>query len=316
MGMDMDKLNQNDNLQTTVSIIIPVYNDRERLSLCLEALACQTYPQDLWEIIVVDNGSDDASQVEQLTKQYKNVIFTQEEQVGSYAARNQGISIAKGEAIGFTDADCIPHKDWIEKGVSRLRSTPECGLVAGKVELFNTNPDRQNSIEIYEKVMAFRQQEFLEQNHYGVTANVFTWKKVIEKVGGFSQNLKSSGDAEWGKRVYQYGYKQVYASEVCIDHPARNSWGELYRQKIRHTGGVYDLYFTKQETKWQSWQLLIRYMITNALPPVNFAIKIFQNQKTLSVTDKIKVVIIFALARFIILTEIFRLLLGRKSARE
>jgi len=95
-----------------VSVIIPVYNDPERLKTCLQALEEQTYPQSSYEVIVVDNGSDES--IEPIVTEFNQAKAGYEPHPGSYAARNKGLSLARGEVIAFTDADCIPALDWIE----------------------------------------------------------------------------------------------------------------------------------------------------------------------------------------------------------
>ncbi|NJO08484.1 MAG: glycosyltransferase family 2 protein, partial [Leptolyngbyaceae cyanobacterium SL_1_1] len=125
-----------------VSVIIPVFNDMERLQHCLVALEQQTYPQSHYEVVVIDNGSDNQNEVLALVEQFSQAIAACETVPGSYAARNKGIKVAKGEVIAFTDADCIPAADWIEQGVYWLNQHPGCGLVAGQIELFFKNPER------------------------------------------------------------------------------------------------------------------------------------------------------------------------------
>lgn len=109
-----------------VSIIIPVYNDNDFLKVCLAALTKQTYSKDHFEIIVVDNNSTE--DVSQITNRFEQVTLTHESIAGSYIARNKGLSLAKGEIIAFTDADCIPQSDWLEKGIATLTQRPNIGL--------------------------------------------------------------------------------------------------------------------------------------------------------------------------------------------
>ena len=106
----------NQNIETEkmpfVSVIIPVYNDADGLDKCLHSLDAQSYPRDLFEVVVVDNDSE--IKIDKIVKKYKQSVLTHERKPGSYAARNRGISLAKGEIIGFTDSDCVPSKKWIE----------------------------------------------------------------------------------------------------------------------------------------------------------------------------------------------------------
>jgi glycosyltransferase involved in cell wall biosynthesis len=228
----------NASISPFVSVIIPVFNDSARLFHCLKALEEQTYPQWLHEVIVVDNGSDD--DIREMSQTFSRVIFTYESRTGSYAARNRGITLAKGHIIAFTDADCIPHQDWIQKGVQALYDASNCGLVAGKIDLFFKEPNCPTLVEMYDSVMAFQQQKFVSTLRYGATANIFTFKSVIQTVGNFNEALKSNGDREWGQRVYQAGYTQVYQEDVRVAHPARRTFADLYKRTIRITGGHYD----------------------------------------------------------------------------
>jgi glycosyltransferase involved in cell wall biosynthesis len=95
-----------------VSVIIPVYNDVERLVLCLEALGKQTYARDRFEVVVVDNGS--TSTIRPVVEAFPYCVAAFEAQPGSYAARNRGIAVSRGEIVCFTDADCVPSEGWIE----------------------------------------------------------------------------------------------------------------------------------------------------------------------------------------------------------
>ncbi|MEM7771130.1 MAG: glycosyltransferase [Cyanobacteria bacterium P01_E01_bin.6] len=243
-----------------VSVIIPVFNDSARLFQCLKALENQTYSQELHEIIVVDNGSDE--DIKELSKVFSHVTFTDEARTGSYAARNRGISLAKGDVIAFTDADCIPDSSWIEKGVQALNHASNCGMVAGKINLFFKNPDHPTLVEMYDSVMAFHQKKFISKLRYGATANVFTFKSVIQEVGTFNEALKSNGDREWGQRVYRAGYEQVYGEDACVAHPARRTFSELYKRTIRITGGHYDY----KKRRGYSWKEFIRDWAMDVFP--------------------------------------------------
>jgi len=222
-----------------VSVIIPVFNDSQRLQICLEALENQTYPANMYEVIVVDNGSDKA--VEKIVGHFVQASVVVENRPGSYAARNKGVSSAKGEVIAFTDSDCIPKRDWIENGVVNLLHDFNCGLVAGRIELFFKNPEKLTTVEQYERLKAFPQKEYIDKKHFGVTANIFTLKSVFKKVGLFNENLKSNGDLEWGQRVFLFGYNQVYEKDSCVAHPARSSFRQLHQKIARVTKGGHTL---------------------------------------------------------------------------
>jgi glycosyltransferase involved in cell wall biosynthesis len=299
-----------------VSVIIPVFNDCDRLKICLEKLANQTYPNHLYEIIVVDNASNNGEEIEKVISQCSQAIATYESFPSSFAARNQGISLAKGEIIAFTDADCIPTIDWIEKGVKNLLSMPNCGLVAGKVDVFFKDSHRVTPVELYESITAFPQQELIEKYNYAATANVFTFKSVIDRVGNFDPYLKSSGDIEWGQRIAKFGYQQVYADDVCVAHPARYSFTQLIKRTIRLAGGVQDLHDKQSSSPLDRNLLYLKELVKNLVPPVNFWLKILLGSNLQNPSQKLQVCWVMFIVRYTSAWEMLRLKFGGSSTRD
>lgn len=298
-----------------VSVIIPVFNDGERLRLCLAALAGQTYGRSRFEIIVVDNGSDDFEQIKAIVAAYDNAVLVVEPTPGSYAARNRGLGLATGEAIAFTDADCIPATDWLERGVARLRQETNCGQVVGRVNLFFADPKRPTAVELYESLTAFPQERLLRDQHGGATANVFTWRQVIDHVGPFDTRLKSNGDLEWGRRVLNAGFQQVYADEVQVDHPARRSLGELYRRTVRLAGGYYDVQLKQANSLAQRQRVFIQALLQNLVPPVFFVVNAFGDARLKSLDQKFKVSSVMVMVRYVSAWETLRIKFGGASSR-
>ncbi len=94
-----------------LSIIVPVYNVENYLRICLDSIINQTYTN--WELIVVDDASTDKSRdiIQTYVSHFNNIIpIFLERNIGVGNARNRGIEIAKGQYIGFVDAD-----DWIDQ---------------------------------------------------------------------------------------------------------------------------------------------------------------------------------------------------------
>lgn len=286
-----------------VSVIVPVYNDPEHLKLCLEALEKQTYPKNLYEVIVVDNASDES--IDPVVSQFSQASAACESRVGSYAARNKGISLAKGEIVAFTDADCIPVSNWIEKGVDRLLQVPNCGLVAGKVELFCNNPNNPTALEVFESIWWWRsQKEAIEYCNYGATANLFTFKSVIDVVGKFDDTLKSGGDQEWSWRVLAAGYKQIYADDTCVYHPLRTSLAQFSKKIVRLLGGDIDL--LKKEKKY-SWKKFTRYLLDDLKPPFRFCLQTWQDKRLKTPKEKIEHIILYVYVKYLRAGERIRL---------
>ena len=291
-----------------VSVIIPVFNDSERLQKCLEALQNQTYPQDLYEVIVVDNGSDES--IESVVNQFNQALAAYESTPGSYAARNKGISLAKGEVLAFTDSDCLPAYNWLETGVKHLLSVPNCGLVAGKINMFFKDPNRPRAVELYDSITYLDQKQYIEQYNFGATANLFTFKKVFQDVGLFNHQLKSWGDKEWGNRVFSFDYSIIYADDCCVDHPARNSIIQLSKRIIRLQGGGYDFHKYKNKEN-NSYLLQLIKKISGLRPPLRSAFRqVISNEKLKNNQQKIQVFLIMLFIHYAKFFEKTRLQLG------
>ncbi|PSB01505.1 glycosyltransferase [Merismopedia glauca] len=299
-----------------VSAIVPVYNDAAHLKLCLEALENQTYPKSNYEVIVVDNASDNGEEIKKVVDQFTQALVAYESFPSSFGARNKGISLAKGNIIAFTDADCIPAINWIESGVNNLLNAQNCGLVAGRIQVFFKNLDKVTPVELYENITAFPQKELIEKQHYAATANIFTWKQVFDRVGMFVPELKSSGDIEWGWRVYSAGYRQVYADDTCVSHPARYSISQLYKRTIRLAGGIYDLYDRKSYSLLKRNVLYAINLLQNLIPPINFVINTFKNPDLKKIQQKLQVSLVMFLVRYVTAGEMIRLKLGGSSTRD
>ena len=101
-------------LTKKISIIIPAYNIEDLIIRCVESVCSQTYPSELMEVIVVDDGSTDDTynRVQKFIDDHEgtdvsmpHIILLHQENGGSSKARNLGISAATGEYLGFVDAD-------------------------------------------------------------------------------------------------------------------------------------------------------------------------------------------------------------------
>lgn len=294
-----------------VSIIIPVYNDVERLKKCLAALEKQTYPQDLYEIIVVDNASDES--IAEVVNGYHQASTIYEAQPGSYAARNKGISIAKGEIFAFTDSDCIPAADWIENGVTALKNNPDCSIIGGRIKLFFRDPSRLTAVELYEDLTAFPQQIHIQRDNFTTTANLFTYKTIFDKVGKFNHKLKSGGDREWCQLAYQQGYDIKYAEKVIIFHPARYSFQQIYYRNLRVAGGKVDLYREKHKNKNHVFKLKVIYEVAKSLLIIPRDILLVAIKNNYSAFQKIKILSILFALRWGLNSEKIRVMMGRKS---
>ena len=207
--------------------------DWGRMSLCIKALSEQTYPSNLFEVIIVNNNPEDQTPDNYWLPENQKIIT--EEKPGSYAARNAALKIAKGDIIGFTDSDCIPDKNWITNAVNYLNSHKDCSRVAGRIPIIYKS-GQPTVVELYNEVYAFPQKWQVQQVGTSVTANLFTYKHVFEKVGTFDDTLMTMGDSEWARKAHLAGFKIDYVENVVVHHPAR-TFAELVKKEKRLGGG-------------------------------------------------------------------------------
>ena len=293
-----------------VSVIIPVYNDNQRLELCLDALERQTHSKDAYEIVVIDNNSEE--DVASVVDKFDCVKLVYEPRPGSYIARNKGLEFTQGEVIAFTDSDCIPQPQWLEKGVESLLNVPNCGLVAGRIDLFFKKPNAPTPVEIFESVeLNFNQEQKLENDRYGMTANVFTFKRVLDDVGYFDEQLKSGGDRCWGEKVHEAGYQQIYSDEALVLHPARHSFADLQKRIARLTGGKFD----KMMQQNPSARTIVLDIADTFKPPFRSLYRAWKNETVEGANRKLSLILVMFFARYVVASEKLRLYLGGSSNR-
>lgn len=217
-----------------LSVVIPVYNDQERLDACLSAISYQYNPEKIrYEIIVVDNNS--SPPISNPTNPSTHLKFITCKTPGAYAARNMGASIALGDIIAFLDADCIPDENWVREGILAIRKYGNLVNIGGNV-LFNTR-DSKSVIEKYQTAMGFMQKQNIEQNYFSATANLFVYKKVWQQVGVFDERLYSGADKVWGWLSKELGVATHYAPSVIVRTPSRMSLASAIKQARRISGG-------------------------------------------------------------------------------
>jgi glycosyltransferase involved in cell wall biosynthesis len=218
-----------------VSVIIPIYGDAACLHDCLNHLARQTYPRERFETLVIDNGCPG---IEGPLARHPSVQCLREARPGSYAARNAGLRVARGEIIAFTDADCLPDPEWIERGVESLSRRESTGISAGSIQV---TPGRSKvaSPAAYFYDATFGHRTTVEQmsGGYGVTANLVARRVVIDAVGPFNADFLSGGDVEWGRRAAAMGYRTEYVETVRVRHTARTSIRTVLGRQLRLAGG-------------------------------------------------------------------------------
>lgn len=197
------------------SVVIPAYNAETTIQGCLEALMVQTISREDYEIIVVDDGSNDNTA--KIAKKY-DVVFCRQENQGPAAARNLGAEKARGEIILFTDADCIPAKNWIEEMVCPFLEDPQVvGVKGAYVSHQKSLVARfvQHEYEDrYDLMKKWKYIDFIDTYSAAFKRNVFT------QYGGFDTEFRIAmgEDTELSFRLYANNYKMVFQPSAVVAH--------------------------------------------------------------------------------------------------
>lgn len=114
-----------------ITVIIPIYNSKDRLKKCLESVVNQTF-KDL-DIILINDGSEDASIeiINYYAKKYKNIVVVDRENRGVSYSRNEGISLSKTPYIAFVDSDDYIELDMYEKMYEAITKAKADVVVCG-----------------------------------------------------------------------------------------------------------------------------------------------------------------------------------------
>lgn len=278
-----------------VTVIIPVYGDWDRLTLCLGALARQTLSANDFNVVVANN--DPAAPPPDDLPLEPNTQVISAPEPGSYAARNAGLAYAETEIVAFTDADCIPEPDWLENALAVLDADQSIDLIAGKISLFWQGA-KPTAVERCDSLFFLQQDDYADAG-FGATANVITRRNVFDAIGIFDATLMSGGDKEWTKRATRAGHKLVFGPNVVVKHPARGSLVEMLRKSKRIAGGV----VARKRAERSGWILP---QFDRILPSLRVARKIYA-QPGIGLWEGVKVWCVFHRLKWAILAEQIRL---------
>ena len=197
------------------SVIIPGYNSEKTIDSCLQALFSQSVPKEHYEIIVVDDGSTDATA--KIVQTYP-VIYHHQENKGPAVARNQGAELAKGKIILFTDSDCVPDHYWIHEMVSLFIKDPKISGVKGayKTKQKGLTP-RFAQAEFEDRFTMLEKSDFIDMVD---TYSAAFKRKVFLKAGGFDPSfpVANNEDTELSYRLASTGHLLMFNPLAFVYH--------------------------------------------------------------------------------------------------
>ena len=234
----------NDTADHFISIIIPFRNEGENILKSIESIEGLKYPRDKFEVLYVDDNSDDDSfNLVESAKQSSNIKVLKlpgelSERGNKKHALQYGIKNSVGDIIITTDADCIHHENWL----LRITSCFDSGtaFVSGAVEFIETEGmfTKIQSMEFGGLILAGAGLIGAGQPTICNGANIAYRKEVFNEIGGFKGNIHlASGDDEL--LMQKIAYETEYKVRFCPDREAvvhtepNSSFGSFFNQRKR-----------------------------------------------------------------------------------
>jgi lipopolysaccharide/colanic/teichoic acid biosynthesis glycosyltransferase/glycosyltransferase involved in cell wall biosynthesis len=211
-----------------ITVIIPARNAARTLPGCLRALQVQTIPRAKYEIIVVDDGSTDETADVAAGLGVRVVRIRPQ---GPSAARNAGAEIARGELLVFTEPDCIPARDFLERMAGAFIDADVAAAQGARLSLQSDLIPLFLQMEL--RFQYWRMEAMRSINAIDLYAAAF--KKSIFLINrGFDPSFPVGGmeGRELAYRLTQKGYHLVFAPSALVYRRHVRSLGQYLSEKF------------------------------------------------------------------------------------
>jgi cellulose synthase/poly-beta-1,6-N-acetylglucosamine synthase-like glycosyltransferase len=227
----------------TVSVIVPARNEASNIAACIGAVLGQNYPADKFELILVNDHSEDdtVSIAEAAAKGHSNfkVLNLQAQTGPAYkkAAVAFGVSHSNGEIIVTTDADCVMDRSWLMAMAAQFAD--DTGLVSGPVLLEGKS--------IFGQFQALEFMGLIAVGAAGIMAgsptmcngaNLAYRRSAFDAVGGFAgiDHIASGDDELLMHKIAalpQYEIRFAKLRDAIVRTSAQETWSAFKQQRIR-----------------------------------------------------------------------------------
>jgi GT2 family glycosyltransferase len=214
-----------------VTVVIPTARRETRLAFALEALADQTLARERFEVVVVraEDGGARASAPDGLPVRFVSAAPDS----GAAASRNIGWRAATAPLVAFTDDDCRPTPEWLER---LLDAATEGGerILQGRTEPDPDELERLHGLATTQTIVA--------PTAWYQTCNIAYPRALLERIGGFDERFDGGEDADLGLRALEAGAERAFVDDARVWHAvhSRHVW-----QAVRDHG------------KWHSIPLVV-----------------------------------------------------------
>ena len=218
------------------SIIVPSFNRADEIEELIGSITRLKFDRERFELVIVDDGSTDHTL--NLLEKYKNeigdnlVYFTQKNQ-GPGAARNTGMSKAKGDFFIFVDSDCTVPENWLTE--------IDISAQANRADAFGGADTYSDDFSPLLKAINYSMTSFITTGglrgkkgkklakFYPRSFNMGLTRQLWEKIGGFG-SLRHGQDIEFSNRILKSGAVVVFVEKASVFHKRRTNIRRFYKQ--------------------------------------------------------------------------------------
>lgn len=218
-----------------ISVVMPVKNEAPRIAAALTAIRRQTLPP--FEVLVVDGRSPDGTA--DLARSLGARVFFEDYRTRAGACQ-VGVEHATGDLVAFTDADCVPAPDWLE----RLEENLEDGVVGvgGRI-VSQGDTFWQQSVDVALNTLvgsanSVQGRMFREKRYVASISgsNSLYRRQDLLAVGGFRTDLVTTEDTELNRRLGERG-KLLYVPDALVQHRHERGLRDFARRMFQYGFG-------------------------------------------------------------------------------
>jgi cellulose synthase/poly-beta-1,6-N-acetylglucosamine synthase-like glycosyltransferase len=230
----------------TCTILIPAHNEEKVIANTIEAMLNLNYPKDKLKVMVINDGSKDATKeiIESYAAKDERVVLYDVPKgqggKGKSRALNLGVKQVKSDVIAIYDADNTPDPMSLHYLVANLISQKDFGAVIGKFRTVNKN---RNLLTRFINIETLSFQSMLQagrwQMHNIATlpgTNFVMWRWLIDKLEGWDEEALTE-DSELSIRIYELGYKIKFIPYAITYEQEPETWKVWIKQRVRWVRG-------------------------------------------------------------------------------
>ncbi|MGE5309259.1 MAG: glycosyltransferase [Deltaproteobacteria bacterium] len=221
-----------------ISVAVAVKNGQATIRRCVESLLALDWPR--VEIIVVDDGSTDATAAELRGFAGKIKVISNAVSQGPSRARNEAAKLARGEYIAFTDGDCIVPADWLRELMECFADHPDAAGAGGSQAVPDDDSDFARDLAGFMSALGFMT-DYLHSSRSGIaevehnpSCNVMYRRSLYLEEGGFLEGLWPGEDVEFDRRLRVKGHRLYFNPGARVFHYRPRDIRAFRRAMVRY----------------------------------------------------------------------------------